>query len=111
MPDLEAQILAAVAKKNYRPLKPKVLPRKLNVPSNRYAEFRRSLRSLLSQQRLEVGKNHTIRAVQPHGTVTGIYRATSAGFGFVRPHPVEGNAGPEIHIRAGKALDAATGDE
>jgi ribonuclease R len=111
MPDLEAQILAAVAKKNYLPLKPKALSRKLNVPSNRYADFRRSLRSLLSQQRLEVGKNHTIRAVQPHGTVTGIYRATSAGFGFVRPHPVEGNAGPEIHIRAGKALDAATGDE
>jgi ribonuclease R len=111
MPDLEAQILAAVAKKNYQPLKPKALARKLNVSGAHYADFRRALRSLVKEQRIEVAKNHTVRPVQPHGTVTGTYRATASGFGFVRPHPGDGNAGPEVYIPAGKALDAATGDE
>jgi ribonuclease R len=111
MPDLETQILAAVSHKNYLPLKPKALARKLNVGSAQYAEFRRVLRGLLKQQRLEVGKNHTVRPVQPHGTITGIYRSTTAGFGFVRPHAIEGTAGPEVFIAAGRALDAATGDE
>jgi ribonuclease R len=111
MPDLEAQILAALAKKNYQPLKPKALARKLNVSSSRYADFRRALRSLAKDQRLEIGKNHTVRPAQPHGTVTGIYRSTTAGFGFMRPHPVEGNAGPEVYIPESKKLDAATGDE
>jgi ribonuclease R len=111
MADLETQILAAVAKKNYQPLKPKALARKLNVPAAQYADFRRALRELLKQNRLEMGKNHTVRPLQPHGTVTGVYRASAGGFGFVRPHRIEGNAGPDVYIPGGKALDAATGDE
>src|SRR5439155_9648243 len=47
----------------------------------------------------------------PHGTVTGIYRRTSTGSGFVRPHLVDGQAGPEIFIRAEDSRDASTGDE
>ena len=58
-----------------------------------------------------MGKNHTIRSRRPHGAVTGIYRRTSSGSGYVRPHMVDGQAGPEISIRADSALDAVTGDE
>jgi ribonuclease R len=111
MPDLEEMILAAISRKNYQPLKPKALARKLGVTASHYAGFRRVLRDLLSQGRIELGRNHSVRPVQPHGTVVGVYRSTSGGFGFVRPHAVEGTAGPEIHIAAGRALDAATGDE
>ena len=56
----------------------------------------RTLRSLIKQGRLEVGKNHTVRPAPPHGTVTGIYRRTATGVGFVRPHVVDGQAGPEM---------------
>jgi ribonuclease R len=111
MADLEDKILAAVAKKNYTPLKPKALARKLGVSSAQYADFRRTLKTLLGDKRLEMGKNHTVRPAQPHGTATGVYRSTASGFGFVRPHPVDGVAGPEVYIPQGKALDAATGDE
>jgi ribonuclease R len=111
MADLEAQILATLANKDYQPLKPKALARKLGLPTARYAQFRQALRSLRSQHRIEVGKNHTVRPIQPHGTITGIYRSTTSGFGFVRPHPVEGVAGPEVYIPCGRAQDAATGDE
>jgi ribonuclease R len=111
MPDLEAQILALLSRKSYHPLKPKALARKLGVSAAEYGEFRRTLRELTRQKRLEIGKNHTVRNAKPHGTVTGIFRRTSTGVGYVRPHPIEGNAGPEIRIPMGDSLDAATGDE
>jgi ribonuclease R len=110
MPNLEAQILAAVQRKNYEPLKPKALARLLQVPASQYAAFRQVLRDLIKQKRLIIGKNHTVRPAPPHGTVTGVYRGTAAGFGFVRPHVSDGTIGPEVYISDGKALDAATGD-
>src|SRR5262249_19559772 len=111
MPELEDQILAAVARRNYQPIKPKALARKLGVPQGEYRDFRRALKDLIRQGRVELGKNQTVRAAPPHGTAVGIYRRTSAGFGFVRPHPIDGRAGPEILVREDDALDAATGDE
>jgi ribonuclease R len=110
MPDLTNQILAALSRRSYQPLKPKALARKIGVPSPNYADFRRALRELLQQGRVEVGKNHTVRPAPPHGTVTGTYRRVGSGAGFVRPHPIDGRAGPDVHIREGDSLDAATGD-
>jgi ribonuclease R len=111
MPDLETRILTALAKKNYQPLKPKSLARKLGVSSAEYGTFRGTLRQLIQQKRVEVGKNHTVRPARPHGTVTGVYRRAPAGFGFVRPQEMDGQVGPEILIREGDALDASTGDQ
>jgi ribonuclease R len=110
MVKLEEQIIALLGHKNYRPLKPKAFARKLGIPSPAYAQFRRALRDLEREHRIEIGKNHTIRNVQPHGTVIGVYRRTATGNGFVRPHAVDGKAGLEILIREANALDAATGD-
>jgi ribonuclease R len=111
MPDFSDQILGAVSRKTYEPLKPKALARKLGVPQKQYGDFRRCLRELLKQGRVEIGKNHTVRTTKPHGTITGVYRRATTGAGFVRPHFVDGKAGPEIIIREGDGLDAATGDE
>jgi ribonuclease R len=110
MANLEEQIISVLARKSYQPLKPKALARKLGLPPSRYQEFRHALRSLVKMNRAEIGKNHTVRPTQPHGTVTGTYRRTTSGFGFVRPHAIDGHAGPEILIREGNALDASTGD-
>jgi ribonuclease R len=111
MSDFTDQILAAVSKKTYEPLKPKALARKLGVPQKQYGDFRRGLRDLLKQGRVEIGKNHAVRTAKPHGTTTGVYRRAATGAGFVRPHLVAGKTGPEILIREGDGLDAATGDE
>src|SRR5689334_12834492 len=111
MPDLETQILSLLSRKTYQPLKPKALARKLGLSSAEYGDFRRGLRALLKQGRVEIGKTHAVRPAQPHGTITGIYRRISSGAGFVRPHVVDGTAGPDIFITEGNALDAATGDE
>jgi ribonuclease R len=106
----EDQILAALSRKSYQPLKAKALARKLGVLTPQYPEFRKALRELLRQGRIEVGRNQGIRPAQPHGTVAGTFRRTSTGAGYVRPHPVEGQSGMEVRIREGDSLDAATGD-
>jgi ribonuclease R len=112
MEDLEQLILATVARKNYKPLKPKALARKLGVPQRQYPAFRRVLRELLRQGRLEAAKDHTVRAIPPHGTVTGTFRKTASGTGFVRPRSPDGTpAGPDVLIRADDTRDASTGDE
>jgi ribonuclease R len=111
MGTLEDKILAAVGRKNYQPLKPKALARHLELPASKYQAFKETLRDLIRQRRIEIGKKHTIRAVQPHGTVTGVYRRTSSGAGFVRPHMVDGHVGPDIFIRESYSLDASTGDQ
>ena len=108
---LQERILAELARKNYQPIKPKALARKLGLSSSHYNEFRKALKDLLHQGRAEMGKNHSVRPAQPHGTVTGIFRKTASGLGFVRPHAVDVHAGPEIRIREPDALDAVTGDE
>jgi ribonuclease R len=110
MTDLESQVLAFVSRKTYEPLKPKALARKLNLPINRYAEFRTVLRTLIKKGLLQIGKNHFLRASPPHGTATGTFRRTEGGYGFVRPTAVDGHVGPEIFIPEGHTQDASTGD-
>ena len=73
------RILAALRRKNYQPLKPKALARKLGVPAPEYPDFRRALKELLQQGRIEIAKNRGIQPVRPHGTLTGTYRRTDSG--------------------------------
>jgi ribonuclease R len=109
--EIRDRILAALGHKHYEPIKPKALARKIGVSSKQYGDFRRALRELVQQGSAEMGKGHTVRPAKPHGTAAGIFRRTAAGFGFVRPHAVDGRAGPEILIREEDTLDAVTGDE
>ena len=76
MSDLAIAVLALLSKKSYQPLKPKALARKPDVPIGRYAEFRKVLRALLKDGRIELGKNHLIRPAAPHGVATGTFRRT-----------------------------------
>jgi ribonuclease R len=110
MPSFEDQILAAISRRNYQPLKPKALARKIGVTAPQYGDFRRALRGLHRDGRIEMGKNHTVKPKPPHGTITGTYRRTSTGVGFVRPHLIEGQSGAEVRISEDHSLDAATGD-
>ncbi|MCI0378228.1 MAG: ribonuclease R [Gemmataceae bacterium] len=111
MNELEKDILAALAQPSYYPLKPKALARKLGLSANQYIQFKGSLRALIKNGRIEIGKGNAVRTVAAHAAVTGILRKTSGGFGFVRPHVVDGKQGPEIYIPEESVGDAVTGDE
>lgn len=108
---LEAKILQAVNKRGYRPVKPKMLARKLGIEPSQYPAFRRAIRELRHKGQIVFGKNHVIRKAQATGLVRGIFRKAAAGYGFVRPNPDEAPDVEEIFIPQEATLDASTGDE
>ncbi len=109
--DFTARILTALTRLSYSPVKPKVLAKRMGLTNDDYPEFRKTLRALVKDGRVAVGRGSTIQAADPFGTVVGTYRRTKSGPGYVRPHTVTAETGPDIRIRDGKELDASTGDE
>lgn len=110
MTELLTKILHAVSAQSYHPLKPKALFKRLNLPQDEYPAFRRAVRELVRDGRLTVERNNTLKGANVHGTLTGTYRRSAAGHGFVRPHTTDGTFRPEIYIREDRSADAATGD-
>lgn len=111
MPDLITQILTAVTRPSYTAVKPKVLAKRMNISDDDYPEFRKTLRKLIHEGRLSVGRNNTVAPADPFGSVVGIYRRTNSGAAFVRAHTPSANTVGDIRIREGKELDASSGDE
>lgn len=111
MSDYPSVIQAALAHKSYTPLKPKALARKLRVGDTDYPAFRKALKALIADGRVEVGRNNTLRVVDSAGSVVGTFRRIKSGAGYVRPHPVDGVTGPDVFVREDRTLDASTGDE
>jgi ribonuclease R len=111
MQDIPKKILTAVAHAKYRPLKPKALSRKIGL-EKRYDDFKIVLKDLIKTGQVKLDKNHTIRPVATDivGGVTGVFRKTGTGIGFVRPPAVGGVKAEEIFISEHAQLDAATGD-
>src|SRR5262249_46960499 len=114
MPDIEKQILAVVAAPGYQPLKPKALSRKIGLSANQYDDFKAALRKLTKEGRLALARNSTIRPAARANTITGVFRKTSGGFGFVRPHQLPrekaGQGEQEIYIPQEGVGDASSGD-
>lgn len=116
--DLAARVLAFVAQPNYQPVKPRVLAKKLGLAKEQQDELKKTIKRLVKQGRLVYGSKHfvqsaaTVSAKKPKHTITGIYRRTSGGFGFVSPRSVTRvvDRSKDIYIPAGKARDAADGD-
>jgi ribonuclease R len=108
---LSSRIVAAITRPSYTPVKPKVLAKRLGLTSDDYPEFRRTVREMIRDGKLEIGGNNSIRPIDPHGTVIGIYKRAPAGHGYVRPHGTDGIPKPDLYIREGRTGDASTGDE
>ncbi len=111
MATLEDQILTAVERDGYRPVKARALARKLNVPTSAQPKFKEALHALMAQGRIEVGKGQLVRRAKLLTGIAGIFRRTSTGNGFVRPIAVGTTPAADIFIGARDSLDAATGDE
>jgi ribonuclease R len=111
MTDLATRLLHALARPSYTPVKPKVLAKRLGCTGDDYPEFRRTLRQLVHDGRVEVGRNSTVRAADPYGSLVGTFRRTANGHGVVRPLAPTEASGPEVHVRPGRDKDASGGDE
>ena len=117
--DLEKLILQHVHASNYKPVKPKVIAKQLDVPEELHRDLKKAIKHLVKSGRISYGPNHLVRPAQlvippkrPSSAVIGVFRRTSAGFGFVRPQGTPAAAGRtnDIYIPSRYAKDASSGD-
>ena len=116
---LAGRILKHVSRKEYKPVKPKILARQLKLADDQLRELKKTIKRLVKTGQLVWGSNHIVQkgADRPQGNeVIGTFRRASGGYGFVTPRVVEGDS-PEsrsefvdVFIPARKTSDAADGD-
>lgn len=135
-PELEQKIVDYVNRPNYHPVKPRVIAKKLGLTQDQPSDFKRVVKRLIRQGRIAYAANHlicpvapptsptqgeaseghaspTVRAEGKNSTrITGVFRRTPAGFGFVRPSGSLPGADKrmDVFIPAKRAADAASGD-
>ena len=128
MPDITTAILRHVNDPRYRPVKPRVIAKKLGLEGDDAARAKKAIKTLAREGKLAFGPSHLVCPVMadhPAAKVgeqpakrdrpkhlVGTFRRMDAGYGFVRP---EGTAAAEgrdadIYIPATGAGDAANGD-
>jgi ribonuclease R len=114
--DLEKQLLELINRPDYRPVKPKLLAKRLHVAQDEVPDLKRAIKKLVKRGELSYGSNHLVgpgSGVAVVNRVTGVFRRAAGGFGFVRPagagaaHTRE----QDIYIAAEDTLDAASGDK
>ena len=84
------------------------LAERLNIAPDDRGEFERAVEELASAGRVVWGAGRMITLPALGNRVTGTFRQTSRGFGFVIPD--EPNAHGDLFIPEGQNLDAVTGD-
>lgn len=115
--DLEAQLLNFVTRPGYQPVKPRIIAKKLGLAKERVPELRQAVKRLVRQGKVAYGSKHLVKPASgapsaPKNIVTGTFRRTSAGFGFVRPKDpdVAKKLGEDIYVSEKRSKDAASGD-
>jgi ribonuclease R len=128
--DLARRLFAHVTAADYRPVKPRVIARQLQLDEAETAQLKRVLKRLVKQGKLAYGSNHLVMA--PAGAtassnnergrkkvvgarpneVIGTFRRAMSGYGFVRPQGTLKSAGrdQDIFVPADRTRDAASGD-
>jgi ribonuclease R len=84
------------------------LAERLNVSLEDRPAFEQAVEELATAKRLFIGAGRALTLPPIGNSVTGAFRQTSRGFGFVIPD--ETNAHGDLFIPAGDNLDAVTGD-
>jgi ribonuclease R len=103
-------VLRLVSEPDYKPMTLKGMSRRFHVSADDYAEFRALVKSLIKEGKLELARDKTLRKPNHSGAIIGLFRRTSKGFGFVRPHTSTARA-DQIYIAPEASGDASSGDE
>ncbi|MDE0735181.1 MAG: ribonuclease R [Pirellulaceae bacterium] len=113
--NLEQQLLEHVRAENYRPVKPRVIARQLNLPEERFSELRRTLKKLVKRGELAYGPKHLVMPLQTKSrreSLTGTFQRHPDGYGFVRlPRDANTPRRDDVYIPRSQTQDAATGDQ
>jgi ribonuclease R len=137
---LEPIVLAHVLGPKYQPVKPRVIAKQLQLPSERHKALKIAIRRLVKAGKLVFGSGHLVRPPKQgisrlptpdprppvpsapirnpqsvirnsKNLVTGTFRRTAKGFGFVRPEGASrGDRSGDIYVAAPATMDAADRD-
>ncbi len=117
---LEQRLLQWVTQPGYRPVKPRVLAGQLDLDEASTRELKRVIKQLVKAKKLAYGANHLVGpppSTPPDAAgggyrVTGVFRRTQSGAGYVRPAGSAPGADrtQDIYIAAPDAQDASSGD-
>ncbi len=131
--ELESAVVEFVNRPNYKPVKPRVIAKRLGLDEDAVVQLKKAVKLLVKSGRIGYGQNHLIVPVataakqfnsEPERSgkqsreefsaqrVTGVFRRMSAGYGFVRPTGAAATAdrSGDIFVAANHAQDAASGD-
>ncbi len=101
-------IINLLSTQNGEPLRAADMADRLNIPPEDRPAFEKAVDELATAGRVVLGEGRLIRLPAMGNKVTGTYRQTRGGFGFVIPE--ETNAHGDLFIPIGENLDAVTGD-
>jgi ribonuclease R len=123
------RILELVNKPNYRPVKPRVLAKVLDVPREEAQDFKRFVKKMVKRGELAYGEKHLVyppggvparvakvskeeKTTARAAHISGTFHRTSGGYGFVRPAgtSVASDRSQDFYIAPEHTLDAADGD-
>ncbi len=113
MSDFADKILGFVNRTDYAPITLKAMSRRFEVADEEYPEFRSVVKSLIKEGKLALAKDKTLikpSAELAAGAIIGVFRRSSKGFGFVRPHKSREKT-DQIFIPVNAGKDASSGDE
>ena len=110
MRDYETEVLGLVTGPDYKPITLKAMSRRFKIGVEDYATFRATVKGLVKQGRLDLGKDKSLSKPHEKGALLGVFRRTSKGFGFVRPLP-NSSWTDQIYIPVDAGRDASSGDE
>src|SRR5688500_15122915 len=109
---LQSRILSHIKSDEYRPKKPRVLARELDLHEEEdYHAFRDALRELMHAGRVVLGAGGNVvvpTRLQPRDEFTGTFRQNRRGFGFVVP--TDPGSREDLFIPEGENSGAITGD-
>ncbi len=120
MENLQEQLLEYCRRPEYKPVKPRVIAKKLALDEEGTRELKRALKRLVKRGALGYGANHLVTVAgvidgqnNAANRIAGVFRRTEQGYGFVRPDGASAAADrkDDVYIAAKDSLDASTGDQ
>jgi ribonuclease R len=109
---LQSRILSHIKSERYRPQRPRILAKELNITDEQaYPAFRDALRELMHEGRVVLGAGGAIMLPgqgTPRDEFVGTFRQNKRGFGFVVP--TDPTSHEDLFIPEGENGGAITGD-
>ena len=111
-PDLEKRLLQHVNRANYRPVKPRVIAKQLDLSELEHRDLKKVIKRLVKKGQIAYGKKHLILPGKTtrRDEIVGRFTRKQAGFGFVKPENSKQERSEDVFIPATKTRDASSGD-